>query len=120
LEAVFDVICPHCGYKMQLRNSELKLDRINAYGRSKVKPTITMMYKCRPCALVFWFYVESPYVDNDYWNEVMKMRDNHPLYVPPQSKWSDDAILQQRLKDLGYFGGDIDYSEKTEIEEEKD
>lgn len=115
LEANFDVICPHCGEKMLLRNSECILKRSNDVGRAQVEPLVSMMYKCRPCAWVTWFYVGYPYVDNDYWNEVMKLRDNHPLYVP-KNLWSKEAIIQKRLKDTGYWGGDIDYSEKTDLE----
>lgn len=118
LEPTFEVMCPHCDEKMLLRNSELLYLRKNAHGYAKVEATIKVMYKCRPCAFVMWFYVGSPYVDNDYWKEVMTLRDNHPLWVPPVLKWaSDDAKVQQRLKDIGYWGGDVDYGEKTEMEE---
>ena len=119
LESTFEVICPHCNIKMLLRNSELLLLRKNAHGRAKVEPTVKVMYKCRPCAFVAWFYVGEPYVDNEYWNKVLALRDNHPLWVPPETLWSEDAIIQKRLKAIGYWGGDIDYGERTEIEEEK-
>lgn len=119
IKPTFDVICPHCDSKMLLRNSELLILRTDRRGYSKVCPTLKVMYKCRPCAKVAWFYVDEPYVDNDYWNEVLKLRDNHPLWVPPEKLWSDDAIIRQRLKDIGYWGGDVDYGEKTELEEKK-
>ena len=117
-EPNFKITCSHCGGEMVLRNSECVLKRCNSVGRAQVEPVVSMMYKCRPCAHVSWFYLGYPYVDNNYWNEIMKRRDNHPLYVPPKSLWSDDAKIQQRLKDLGYWGGDVDYSEKTELEED--
>ena len=117
LKATFDVICPHCNEKMFVRTSELTLPRRNFLGRVQVKATLTVMYKCIPCALVNWFYVDHPYIDNDYWNEILKIRDNHPLWVPPPETWSEDAKVQQRLKDLGYIGGDYKFEDITEVEE---
>jgi len=102
---------------MFLRNSELCSVQKNDYGFARVVQIMKVMYKCIPCAQVYWFYVEKPYVDNDYWNEVLKWRNNHPLYVPPTSEWSDDAKVQQRLKDLGYLGGDYAFEDVTEVKE---
>ncbi len=116
LKVNFKVMCHHCNEEMFLRNSELLHQRKNAFGRAQVTPIMKIMYKCIPCAQVYWFYVGHPFVDNDYWNEVMKWRDNHPLWIPPLSEWSDDAKVQQRLKDLGYLGGDVE-EEVTELEE---
>lgn len=115
----FKVICPNCdGEEMFLRNSELNLVRVNSYGRGKVSPVLQVMYKCIPCAAVMWFHVGPPQgMDSDYWNEILKRRDNHPLYVPPVEEWSEDAKIQQRLKDLGYLGGDVEIEEMTETEE---
>ena len=117
VKPTFPVICHHCNEKMFFRNSELCSVQKNAYGFVRVVQIIKVMYKCIPCAQVYWFYVEHPYVDNDYWTEVLKWRNNHPLYVPPISEWSDDVKVQRRLKALGYIGGDIDCSETTELEE---
>lgn len=39
------------------------------------------------------------------------------MWVPPPETWSNDAKVQQRLKDLGYLGGDIKYNEVTDMEE---
>ena len=117
LKAMFDVICPHCNEKMFVRNSELSLPRNNYVGRIRVKPTLTVMYKCVPCAVVFWFYIDSPYIDLEYWNKVLELRNMHPLWIPPTESWSEDARVQQRLKDLGYLGGDVEYKDVTDIEE---
>jgi hypothetical protein len=103
--------------EMFLRNSELTFLNSKGYGQVKVEPILKVMYKCKLCANVKWFFIGYPYMDNDYWNEIMKRRDNHFLYVPDPKTWSDDARIQQRLKDLGYLGGDIEYSEVTEVEE---
>jgi len=40
----------------------------------------------------------------------------HPLWIPPTETWSEDAKVQQRLKDLGYIGGDIEIEDVTEME----
>lgn len=118
-KANFPIICHHCNKEMFLRNSELTYLNQNWYGNVQASPVLKVMYKCIPCAQVYWFYIERPYIDNDYWNEILKRRDNHFLYVPPPETWSEDARIQQRLKDLGYLGGEIDYKEETEVEEEK-
>ena len=117
VKATFKVICPHCNEEMFVRTSELTMPRRNFIGRVQVKPTVTVMYKCIPCAVVFWFYVDEPYVDNDYWNEILKTRGNHPLWVPPPESWSEDAKVQKRLKALGYLGGDYEFEEVTEVED---
>lgn len=75
------------------------------------------MYKCRPCAMVYWFYIVRPYMDMEYWNKLLEIRDNHPLYVPPVEKWAKDGMILKRLEALGYWGGDLDYGEETEMEE---
>ena len=116
-KANFDVICYHCNEQMFLRNSELLLERENARGIRKIYPTLRVMYKCIPCGQVYWFHIGRPYMDNDYWNAILKWRDNHQLWIPPISEWSEDARVQQRLKDLGYIGGDIEYKDVTDIEE---
>ena len=114
----FKITCEECGKEMFLRNSELTLDQANSFGRNKVVPILRVMYKCIPCAEVKWFYIGPPQgMDNDYWNELLKRRDNHPLYVPPVEEWSDDIRVQKRLKALGYVGGDIDEYIITELEE---
>lgn len=116
-KANFGVICHHCNESMFLRGSELKLETENAIGFRKVCPILRVMYKCISCAQVYWFHVGRPYMDADYWNEVMKWRDMHPYWVPPISEWSEDIKVQQRLKDLGYIGGDIEYKDVTDVEE---
>jgi len=116
-KANFDVACNQCGTKMFLRNSELTFINKSWYGQIQVEPVLKVMYKCIPCAVVSWFWIGYPYMDVDYWNELLKRRDNHFLYIPPPETWSDDAKVQKRLQALGYLGGDIDYSEKTELEE---
>lgn len=119
-KANFDTKCSQCGSKMFLRNSELMFMNQKGYGNRKVEPVLKVMYKCYPCAVVSWFFIGYPYMDLDYWNELMKRRDNHFLYVPDPKTWSDDAKIQQRLKDLGYLGGDVEYVEETELEEHND
>ena len=113
----FDVMCPHCDEKMFLRNSELTYVKKNYYGYTQLEPAVFIQYKCIPCAFVMKFQVGHPYMDSDYWNEVFKWRDNHPLWNPPISEWSDDVKIQERLKALGYIGGSIDYKDETELEE---
>ncbi|KKL71341.1 hypothetical protein LCGC14_2095880 [marine sediment metagenome] len=116
-KANFDVICHHCNEPMFLRGSELKLENENAVGFPKVAMILRVMYKCIPCAQVYWFHVSRPYIDADYWNKVMKWRNMHPMWVPPPETWSEDARVQKRLKDLGYIGGNIEYKDITDIEE---
>lgn len=116
-EANFDVKCHQCDGEMFLRNSELTYINKKGFGNRQVEPILKVMYKCTPCGVVSWFFIGYPYMDMDYWNEIMKRRDNHFLYVPHPKTWSEDALIQQRLKDLGYLGGDIDYKEETDLEE---
>ena len=113
----FKIICHLCGSEMFLRNSELMFFHQNARGIIKGEPMLKNMYKCEPCAQVYWFYISYPYMDSDYWNELYKRRDEYFMWIPDPKTWSSEARVQQRLKDLGYLGGDIEYQEKTEIEE---
>lgn len=119
-EPNFDIVCHLCNEKMFLRNSELMWLQKNSRGYKRNEPVLKNMYKCEPCAQVYWFYISSPYLDSDYWNELYKRRNEYFLYVPPPEEWSSDAKVQQRLKDLGYLGGDIEYKDETELEEKKD
>ncbi len=54
--------------------------------------------------MTWWFYIEPPYMTEEYWAELLKRRNGFMLYVPTDD-WNDDKIIQQRLKDLGYWGG---------------
>lgn len=118
-KANFEVFCDQCGEeeKMFVRVSELLLNKRNYCGRVRVEPTLMVMYKCLPCAAVKWFYIGEPYMDNDYWNEILTIRDNHLSWIPPPETWSEDARVHKRLKDLGYVGGDYVTEDVTEIEE---
>lgn len=117
LKPNFEVTCPQCGEQMFIRRSELCLPRRNYRGRIQVIPTLEVMFKCLLCAHTMWFLPNKPYIDSDYWNEALKIRNHFPMWVPPPETWSNDAKVQQRLKDLGYLGGDIKYNEVTDMEE---
>ena len=117
LKPRFNIICHHCKVPMFLRNSELLHDKLKRYGFVRLEPILSVRYKCIPCAQVYFFVISRPHMDTDYWNEVLKWRDMQPLFIPPMAEWSDDAKIQQKLKDLGYLGGDV-AEELTKIEGE--
>ena len=103
-EPAFDMLCPFCKVKFTLRTSEMIRTKRSDNGR-RTFPTIKVMYKCISCATAWYFHIEPPYMTEDYWTELIKRRNGYTFYVPLDD-WNDDKIIQKRLKELGYWGGD--------------